>query len=246
MSDESARKVLFPAAIMIIAIVAVGAAYFRLTAPSDDCVNHASERVNIVLDRTKPYSPHDRLDLDKSVGSVIRTSKSNAQINVFYMNQDGDNPKTVLSLCRPNRVNAFGGDPEQVEYELQRRVVDTIRKTIDLPMHPSSATPILETLDTLSRERLLASDNGPNSLHIFSDMVQSSENGRLDGCTSINALRLDGLAAYVSRVKQFYGSIPVHVYAIVRNPSKIRNLPSAACLRLFWENTLPALTWEPL
>jgi hypothetical protein len=244
--DDKARQVLFRVALALIGIVIVGAIVVRVTAPSDDCINHASERVNIVLDRTKPYSAHDRLDLDKAVGAVVRASKSNAQINVFYMNQDGDNPKTVLSLCRPNRVNELGGDPEEVEFELQRRVVDTIRRTIDLPLRAAAATPIVETLDTLSRERLVSSDNGQNSIFIFSDMVQSSPNGSLVKCRSTVAISPRGLDPYVGRVKRFYANVPTHIYAIVRDPSRVRDLPAPECLRVFWENVLPNLTWEPL
>ncbi len=162
------------------------------------------------------------------------------------MNQDGDDPKTVLSLCRPNRVNELGGDPEEVEFELQRHVVDTIRRTIDLPLHAAAATPIVETLDSLSRERLVSSDNGQNSIYIFSDMIQSSVNGSLTSCRSYASASARGLNPYVGRVKQFYANVPAHVYAIVRDPSRVRDLPTPECLRVFWENVLPNLTWEPL
>jgi hypothetical protein len=246
-SFESLRIPLFGIALVLIALLVGGAVFLNLTAPSADCATHASARVNIVLDRTRPYSPIQKLNLDKSVAQIVKSAPSNAQINVFYITPDGDQPKTVLSLCRPNDVNVLTGDPEEVSFQLQREVVDSIRKIVDLPLKKASESPIVETLDTLSREKLISGDNGPNAMYLFSDMIQNSENGSLLGCTSRGPGQISHLSEYSDRVAQFYSDVPFHVIIIVRNPAKERNIPSASCLRLFWEKALPDIkTWDPL
>jgi hypothetical protein len=248
MANDAPPKLLFWIAVAIIAIVVSGAFYIHLTAPSEDCANDASARINVLLDRTRPYSDIQKLNLDKAVAEIVKTAQPNAQINVFYMTDDGDRPKTVLSLCRPNDVNALTGDPQEWTFQLQHTIIDPVRKIIDLPLRRTERAPIVETLDTLSRERLVSENNGPNSMYIFSDMIQRSENGSLFGCkSSFDPQSASSLSTYTDKVRQFYAEIPFHVFAIVRNPAKEADLPSSRCLRLFWESTLPDIkTWEPL
>lgn len=245
--SDRPRKIFFSIAVMIIVFVLVGAIGVSLMKPSDDCVNHASSRVNIILDRTGFYSEIQKLNLDKSVASIVKAAKQNAQINVFYMTDDGDRPKTVLSLCRPNDVSPITGDPEEFQLELQHNIIDPIRKVIDLPLRKTNQVPIVETLDTLSRERLIAVDNGANSVYIFSDMIQNSKAGSLLNCSTAYKPE-PALQSYSDRVRQFYSDVPVGVFAIVRNPSRYPGLPSSRCLRLFWESVLGGSikSWEPI
>lgn len=246
MHKELSLRVAFIIAVGIIVLVVVGALYENLTAPSIDCIRHASSRLNIVLDRTKPYSDIQKLNLDKSVGDIIRSAAGNAQINVFFMTDDGDRPRTVLSICRPNNENALTGDPEESTYELQRKVIDTIRKVVDLPLRDTQRHPIVETLDTLSRERLISAENGPNSMFIFSDMVQDSDNGSLRGCVG-DVPSVAELDSYTEKVSEFYQNIPFSVFVLVRGPANQKRIPSERCVRLFWEHTLPDIkSWEPL
>lgn len=246
MHKELGLRIGFIIAVGIIVLVVVAAVYENITAPSIDCIRHASSRLNIVLDRTKPYSDIQKLNLDKSVGDIIRSALGNAQINVFFMTDDGDRPRTVLSICRPNNENALTGDPEESTYELQRKVIDTIRRVVDLPLRDTKRHPIIETLDTLSREKLVSAENGPNNMFMFSDMVQDSENGSLRGCAG-NLPRLAELDPYTEKVSDFYQDIPFSVFVLVRGSANKKRIPSERCVRLFWEHALPDIkSWEPL
>ena len=246
MRDESFRRWAFLGALCVIALVLGTAFYVSVTEPSSDCMHHASSRVNIVLDRTKPYSAIQKLNLDKSVGEIIRSAAGNAQVNVFFMTDNGDRPRTVLSICRPNTYNSLTGDPEASMYELQRKVIDTIRKVVDLPLRDTQNHPIVETLDTLSRETLISGENGTDSMVIFSDMIQDSNNGSLRGCAG-DEPRLPRLDPYTEKVSEFYQNIPFNIFVLVRNPANQRGAPSERCVRLFWEHTLPHIGgWQPL
>jgi len=245
--ESRTQRILFQVAVGIILLVGVTVVYVQVTAPSEDCVNHATARVTIILDRTSSYSKIQRLNLDKTVAEIVRGAPSNAQINVFYMTKDGGQPRTVLSLCRPNDVNPINGDPDDFRFWLQRKVVDQIRKVIDLPIGNGEHAPIVETLDTLSRERLLSRDNGPDAIYLFSGMIQNSPNGSLDGCMAPGQERTQGLAVYIADVQQFYRGTPFYVYELLRNPPQEQPAAVRACIRLFWEHVLPEVkSWEPL
>jgi len=240
-------EVTFRVALGLIIVIIGGAIITKACAPSNDCLHHASARLNILLDRSARYNEFKRKNLDRTIGDLVRGAQSNSQINVFYMTDDGERPKTVISLCRPNNVNVWVGDPDEVRFQIRKYVTEAIRKVTDLPHARHPQAPLVETLDTLSRDRLLAEENGQNQVYIFSPMMQNSVNGTLSSCTTLTPPRLPNLEPYVSAVSQFYRDVPVHIFELVGGNSETPNRSVRRCVRMFWEATLPNIaSWQPL
>jgi hypothetical protein len=242
-------KIIFVAAILI-ALVAGAYLLFVAVTEKPGCHVRPSEQVDIVFDKTKRYSPTQAHSVDRTIREILSNAAANAEINFFYISADADRPFLVLNVCRPDtKVSRLVGDPQQQEREFQRRVVDEVKKKIDLPFMPKSPAPIIESLDTLSRERIITAQLEQRTkveFFIYSDMVQSSRGESLENCRDRAPTESESFKAVHGNVKHFFEDIPVQVFAIHRDPATNPGFPAETCLRGFWEETFQHLSWTPL
>jgi hypothetical protein len=227
--------------------------YVKIFVPAPDCHSKPAEQINIVFDKTKPYSDTQAHSIDRTLVEVLTAAMDNAEINLYYITSDPEHPYLVLNQCKPaTHGNALLVDVDKQKRDFSRLVIRKVKEKIDLRFAPRSAAPIIESLSTISRQRIVTSklDDKVNvQFDLYSDMVQVSENVSLEDrnrCTSIvHGTPVDPEGVY-GDVKQFFRNIPVHVYGIHRSPATFSAYPGERCIRSFWEDAFPHLTWVAL
>ena len=174
----------------------------------------------------------------------------NAEINLYYVTGRGDQPYLVLNECRPStRANPLTGDPAEQERNFRRLVVRKLKEKIDLRFGPRSPAPLIESLATISRQRIVTSKIEQQTrveFDIYSDMVQDSANASLSSavrCTSTTAAKSPDFKGTYTDVKRLFRGLPVNVYALHRDAAAWPNYPGERCVRTFWEDVFPHLTW---
>jgi hypothetical protein len=261
--DQSSNsKKILRITIPLFVLFALILAYYKLQ-PAPDCRVRPSEQINIVFDKTKGYSETQAHSVDRTVVELLTRAADNAEINLYYVTRRGDQPHLVLNECRPfTRTNALVGDPEQQQRTFRRLVIKKVKEVIDLRFGAAAPAPIIESLATISRQRIVTAkleQQTPVEFDIYSDMLQESPNASLalpprnggsapvntdpKRCTSTAAARSPEFKGLYTDVKQLFRDVPVHVYALHRDVSPWPRYPGEQCVRVFWEETFPHLTW---
>jgi hypothetical protein len=264
--DQSrTSKTILRFTISLFVLFAVALAYVKLH-PRPNCHDRPSEQIDIVFDKTKSYSPTQAHSIDRTLVELLTRAADNAEINLYYVTRRGDQPYLVLNECRPStRANPLLGDPDQQQRDFKRLVIRKLKEKIDLRFGPRSPAPLLESLATISRQRIVTSKIEQQTrveFDIYSDMVQDSQNASLahsprDGssaasgtdtkrCTATSAARSPEFKGLYTDVKQLFRDVPVHVYGIHRDASARPPYPGEQCVRAFWEDVFPHLTWMTL
>lgn len=245
---EMARssKIIFAVAALL-GVIFGGFLLYTALSEKPSCHVRPTEQINIVFDKTKRFSSTQAHSVDRTIVEILSNAAADAEINLFYISADGDRPFLVLNVCKPNtRVSRFVGDPKQKLREFQRAVIDKVKKYIDLRFMPPSRAPIVESLDTLSRERIVTAQLEQRTavkFFIYSDMLQSSRGASLESCREQPPGESPGFKTVHATVKRFFEDIPVEIYAFHRDPATFPRYPAEKCLRRFWEDTFSHLTW---
>jgi hypothetical protein len=223
--------------------------------PPSDCHHRSAEQVNIVFDKTKTYGATQANSIDRLLKEVLEGAADGAEINIFYFTHSAEQPHNTFSTCKPHtHGNPLLVDAEQ-EGKLFRAVVREVKRKIDVRYQWPSSAPLVESLATISRERIVTANlerGGRANFYLFSDMIQDSPEGSLAGCKlhSPRSGRLSDLQlireserfqATRARIERFYEQIQVAVFAIHREAGGAN--PSEECLRTFWQNTFHRLSW---
>lgn len=222
--------------------------------PATDCHHQTGQQVNIIFDKTKHYEPTQANSIDRLLKEVLEGAQDGAEVNVYYFTRSAEQPHNTFSTCKPyTHGNPFFVDTDQ-EQKLFEAVVRDVKRKIDVRYQWPSSAPLVESLATISRERIVTANLEKNSqvvFYIFSDMVQDSPEGSLLDCrlqggrSELTDLRMSRdsprFREMRDNLERFFSAIPVSVFLIHREPS--RHSPTEQCLRIFWENTFHRLTW---
>lgn len=246
-----------------LAVAFVGLLIFVWLRPTPNCHVTPSEQVDIVFDKTRGYSPTQAHSVDNTLLEVMTRAADNAEINLYYVTSRPDLPFLVLSECRPStRGNRIFGDPEQQERNFRRLLVQKLKKRIDLPLAPRPQSPLVESLATITRRRIVTSKLEQKirvEFDIYSDMVQDSKIASLERralrdaplrgavdpklCAVTAVSRSGSFTDLYNDVQRFFRDVPVTVYGIYRDPLASPNYPGERCVRTFWEDAFPHLMW---
>jgi hypothetical protein len=264
MEMSASSKKIFLVTIPILVVFVVVMVILKFI-PHTSCHDDPAEQINIVFDKTKYYSPTQAHSVDETLVELLTRAADDAEINLFYVTRDAARPYLVLNECKPStHGNPLLVNVEDQQNNFRRIIINEIKKKIDLRLQYQSPAPILESLATISRERIITSKlerQKPIEFDIYSDMVQDSKNVSLvarprsgaanagaDGKICANPLRrTSGSFNETSAdARRFFSDVPVHVYGIHRDPSTSPRYPGERCVRMFWEPIFPHLTWMTL
>jgi hypothetical protein len=227
-----------------------------------NCHDRAAEQIDIVFDKTKAYSEAQSHSVDDTLKELLTRAADNAEINLYYITRDGEKAYLVLNECKPaTHGNAMFVDVNQQQREFRERIVKRVKEKIDLRFEAPTSAPILESLATISRRRIITSKIEQNirvEFDIYSDMAQDSRTVSIEGlahldpsshrrdnsrCTIVVHAGADDFNDLYGRVKRFFENVPVNVYGIYRDPRTSPRYPGEYCVRKFWEGTFPHLSW---
>jgi hypothetical protein len=261
---SASSKRIFSVTLPLLGLLFVTVAAVHVISPPD-CHEQPPEQMNIVFDKTNGYSPTQAHSVDRTLVELLNRAADHAEINLYYITSNGERPDLVLSECKPTtRGNPLFVDVEEQKRAFRRLVVTKLKKYIDQHFQPRGPAPILESLATIGRQRIVTAKlelHVPTEFDLYSDMVQDSKNASLarpgagdgaaepadgESCTSGSSARSDAFAPLYADVKRFYRDVPVNVFAIHRDPSTSPRYPGERCIRSFWEGTFPHLTWMTL
>ncbi|HEV3088467.1 MAG TPA: hypothetical protein VGX96_14725 [Candidatus Elarobacter sp.] len=218
--------------------------------PAASCHSGPPQQVNIVFDKTKPYSATQAHSIDRTLVEMLTVAADNAEINLYYITSDPEHPSLVLNVCKPaTRGNVFFNDVSEQQRQFRLSVVKKVKHFIDAHYQRSGAAPIIESLATIARQRIVTAKLEQHvdvQFDIYSDMVQDSKGKSLSGvpasCGPQDAATSRFRDTY-GDVSQFFRDVPVHVYGIHREAAQWPRYPGERCVRAFWEPTFPHLTW---
>ena len=236
--------------IPLLALLFVTVAVVNIIKPPD-CHDKPPQQMNIIFDKTNYYSETQAHSVDRTLVELLTRAADRAEINLYYITSRGETPYLVLSECKPTtHGNPLFVDVDQQNRNFRRLMIAKLKKKIDLHFQPRTPAPILESLETISRQRIVTAkleQHVPVEFNIYSDMVQDSENASLvgggDACTGAPSAPSDGFAETYAGVKRFFRDVPVTVFAIHRNRATSPGYPGGQCIRTFWEGVFPRLTW---
>jgi|GEM_PF-4312967 len=227
----------------ICALVAFGGivVYNEAFQKTVDCKRDPVQQVNIVFDKTKWYDSKTQVhSVDRLIREIADSADDNAEINLLYITENATKPHFKVNVCKPKvSGNPLVSSVGKAKLKYETEVIAKLKDAIDLHyMYPAPA-PILESLDTISRERIITAKierHARVEFHLFSDLVQDSKNASLRDCKRRGPRVAPGTIALEKKVRSFYRDIPVHVYAIYRNPATTPGYPGEECIRHFWES----------
>jgi|SRR5665213_2877304 len=260
--SASSKKIFaFTIPIFVVFVISMAVLAFR---PHTSCHDDPSEQINIVFDKTKYYSKTQAHSVDGTLVELLTRAADNAEINLFYVTRDAARPYLVLNECKPStHGNPLLVNIEDQQNNFRRIIIDEIKRKIDLRLQYQSSAPILESLATISRERIITSKlerQKTVEFDIYSDMVQDSKNVSLAGshsgagkpnsddtvCPKPPRSTTAGFKEMSADVRMFFRDVPVHIYGLHRDPSTSSRYPGERCIRMFWEPIFPHLTWTML
>ena len=184
------------------------------------------------------HNPKDYPELDTPINSLV---------SLFNIESDYKNVIPVFKGCRPQKgsdTNAIENDQRAVDENYKKKFLDKILPFLFVDSRSDIASPILETLDAISRTSYfsyLGKDKPKTKVIIFSDLIQHTDQLSLYGChTAKDAEKL--LQKYsksrLNAVKESYAQVDVVLNVIVRDRPKTGDFPTNECLRVFWESAL--------
>lgn len=244
-SPKTILMVTIPLLVILGVVVSVKALW-----PEANCHSTPPQQVNIVFDKTKPYSPTQAHSIDRTLVEILTAAADNAEINMYYITSNPERPDLVLNVCKPTtRGNALFSDPAVQQHQFRLTVVKQAKHFVSLHYQRVGPAPIVESLATIARQRIVTSKLEQHvnvEFDIYSDMVQDSQGKSLSrdpgSCSPESAATAQFRDTY-GDVTQFFRDIPVHVYGIHRGAGQSPPYPGERCVRAFWESTFPHLTW---
>ena len=249
--SRASKRILFITGSVIVLLFA-GVAVANLW-PTPDCRVSAPQQINIVFDKTKRFSETQAHSVDRTLIEILTAAADNAEINLYYITANSDKPSLVFNGCKPStRGSALLVDKGEEQLKFQNGIVKRIKRGIDVPYQPRSAAPIIESLATISRQRIVTAKLEQHTnvqFNIYSDMFQDSKGaslrGRRGSCAGPETRTLESRDAYADVVRSFR-DVPVRVYGLYRDPAQWPDYPGERCVRGFWEAAFPHLTWMTL
>lgn len=235
---------------IVVLFASVGAAYLW---PRADCRTSAPQQVNIIFDKTKGFSQTQAHSIDRTLVEILTAAADNAEINLYYITSNSAKPSLVFNGCKPStRGSMLFVDKTEEQLKFRNGIVRRVKRAVDVPYQPRSAAPILESLATISRQRIVTAKLEQHTdveFDLYSDMFQESKGvslrGRHGSCVEPPAENAQSHDAYAD-VARFFRDVQVHVYDVYRDPAQWPDHPGEPCVRAFWEGAFPHLTWTTL
>lgn len=158
-------------------------------AGSDNCVGEVSANTAVVVDHTERISDQTRDEIiNRTMAHIMQNAKLNERISVFTISDlSKKSLRPLVSLCRPPEDgNRAIEDVRAIQKKFKDNFEKPIRNALINSPDNTKESPIAQALTDISLSQFLRGKS--NTLLIFSDMLENTEQFSLYRCKSATSV----------------------------------------------------------